>query len=156
MNTNFRLIVIALFCLMFSISVKANNVVKTTDSYRIVCNESPVMLNDSSQKWLIEYGDKTKSIEIVKQYTKRGEEYIVHHKFFEVRYVNTSRGFGVRKVKHNQQCVDPLIVKAVISQTQMAQQQVLWNKKLSEEKVLDYIASFVPLLLNEHCTHLLN
>jgi hypothetical protein len=150
------LIVFSLFSLLWGINVMANNVVKTADNYRIVCSDTPVMHNEMPQSWLIEYAANTKFIEITKHSTKRGEEYIVRHEFFEIRYLNTSRGFGVRKVKRSQQHVDPVIVNAVINQAQMEQQYLLWNEKLSEVKVLDYIASFVPFLLNEQYTHLLN
>lgn len=144
---------------IFSVMVEgaqAKTTIKATDAYTISYVDEAEAASNSLQTWMIAYGDENKNIEVHKNIIRNGEEYIVRHEFFEVRYVNTSSGFGVKRLRGNQQQVSTVIVNAVLCNTQLKQQQMLWNETLSEEKALDYIASFVPHLLNENYKYLLN
>ena len=87
---------------------------------------------------------------------KKGEEYLVRNEFFEGRYVNTEKGFGVRLVRNADSKVDYTINSLVLNEAMMAQQSLIWSEMLTEQKALEYIADFVPTLLNENYKHLLN
>ncbi len=153
--------ILKLFAIVFVFSVMVETVdakttIKATDSYTISYIDEVESVSNSLQTWVIAYSSEDKNIEVFKNTTRNGDEYIVRHEFFEVRYVNSNSGFGVKRVRANQQQVSHVIVDAVLNSDQMKQQQLLWNEKLSEEKVLDYIASFVPHLLNDNYKYLLN
>jgi hypothetical protein len=149
-------IVTSIFFLMVlcALNVNARQVVTTTDSY-VISTDNQVDLSANFEKsWVVEYGEK--QISVFKYETKRGEEYIVRNDFFEVRYVNTEKGFGVKEIHGKQAKVAAEINNAVINPLQMQQQALLSQVKLDEEKALNYIASFVPFLLNNNYSHLLN
>ncbi len=135
----------------------ASNTIKQTDSFTIVANDDVALNNVPFQKsWTIAYGDAGKNVVVLKRSTKKGEEYLVRNEFFEVRYLNTEKGFGVRLVRNADSKVDFTINNLVLNESMMAQQSMIWSEKLSEQKALEYIADFVPALLNENYKHLLN
>ena len=136
-------------------TVTAKTIVKDTETFTISKNDNANSSLTNETSWTIEYGTVDKAIEVTKQETKKGEEYIVRNQFFEIRYVNTDNGFGVRKIKSNESKVDPLITNNVINEDEMSKQSLLSSTKLSEDKALSYIAGFVPYLLNENYKHLL-
>lgn len=138
------------------LNVNAKGIVKETETFTISTNDAVELNLNTTQSWIIKYSDAGKQINVVKNQIKNGEEYIVRNDFFEVRYTNTNKGFGVRKIKRNQNSIDPIITESVISNNEMVKQSLLNSNKLSEEKALNYIASFVPHLLNKNYTHLLN
>lgn len=138
--------------LTLSLATNAKTIVKDTESFTISTMESTSV--DAS--WIIEYSQAANNIEVFKVNTKKGEEYVVRNQFFEVRYLNTEKGFGVRSIKNNQRKIDATITTAVINTNAMQNQSTLSSKKLSEEKALSYIAGFVPHLLNDNYKHLLN
>lgn len=148
--------IIAIVMLMVTVQLNAREIVKQTESFIISTSESVEFSKNFERSWTIAYGDDNKQINVYKNTTRNGDEYIVRNKFFEVRYVNAENGFGVKKMKNSQMLVDPLINSAVVSEIQMKQQALLSPNKLDEEKALNYIASFVPFLLNENYTHILN
>lgn len=147
------LIIIAIAFLSVGLANAGESNIKTVD-FTINANENLELNIDKS--WTIEYGNTQHSIFIVKELTRAGEEYTVRNKFFEVRYINTPNGFGVRTVKKNQRTVHPQINEKVINEDEMKNQTLLTSSQLSEDKALQYIASFVPFLLNENYKHLLN
>lgn len=135
----------------------ASNTIKQTDSFTIVANDDVALNNVPFQKsWTIAYGDAGKNVVVLKRTTKKGEEYLVRNEFFEVRYVNTEKGFGVRLVRNADSKVDYTINSLVLNEAMMAQQSLIWSEMLTEQKALEYIADFVPTLLNENYKHLLN
>ena len=147
--------IFAILSVLMINSAVAKSIVKDTENFTISKNEVS-NLNSMNHSWTIEYGTDNKSFEVIKEETKKGDEYIVRNQFFEVRYVNTDKGFGVRKIKSSQSQVNPLITENVINSTEMTKQSLLSSSKLDEEKALSYIAGFVPFLLNENYKHLLN
>lgn len=147
-------IVVILFFASVTIT-NAKSIVKDTESFTISTNDNLSQDLNANKSWTVEY-PANKSFEVIKVETKKGEEYIVRNEFFEVRYVNSEKGFGARKIKVNQSKVNPLITENVINDDQMLKQSMLSSNKLDEEKALSYIAGFVPYLLNENYKHILN
>ncbi|MBN2805359.1 MAG: hypothetical protein JXR22_01770 [Prolixibacteraceae bacterium] len=140
-------IIVMLTVLMVNVAT-AKSIVKETERFTISANEET--------SWTIEYNAPEKGVEVIKLNTKKGEEYIVRNKFFEVRYVNTEKGFGARSIKASQSTIDPIFTDNVINANELSKQASLSAVKLDEEKALSYIAGFVPFLLNENYKHLLN
>ena len=135
----------------------ASNTIKQTDLFTIVANDDVAINNMPFQKsWTIAYGDAGKNVVVLKRTTKKGEEYLVRNEFFEVRYLNTEKGFGVRLVRNADSKVDYTINSLVLNEAMLAQQSLIWSEMLTEQKALEYIADFVPTLLNENYKHLLN
>lgn len=154
-----NLVITSAILIILSISflnVNAKGIVKETESFTISTNDAVELDLNTIQSWTIEYSEASKNINVEKYNTKNGEEYIVRNDFFEVRYTNTNKGFGVKRIKRNQSTIDPMINEAVINYSEMTKQSLLNSNKLSEEKALNYIASFVPYLLNKNYSHLLN
>lgn len=139
-----------------AVNVNAKGIVKETETFTISTNNAAELDLNTIQSWTIKYSEASNYINIEKHNIKNGEEYIVRNDFFEVRYLNTDKGFGVKKIKRNQSTIDPIINEAVLNYTEMTKQSLLNSNKLSEEKALNYIASFVPFLLNKNYSHLLN
>lgn len=142
-------IIVMLTVLMVNVAT-ARSIVKETERFTISTIENEV------QTWKVEYNSPEKNFEVIKVSTKKGEEYLVRSKFFEVRYVNGEKGFGARYIKASQSTVDPIFTDNVINTEELSKQATLSSEKLEEEKALSYIAGFVPFLLNENYKHLLN
>ena len=106
--------------------------------------------------WTLSYSEKEVPVTVVKHKTIDGCEYVVHSKFFEVSYTTTADGFGVKEVRNSWRSVPKSITKAVLSQEEMENQQVITPNKVDDEKALGLIASYLPDLINDGYTHLLN
>jgi hypothetical protein len=106
--------------------------------------------------WNLTYEGSQNPITVVKRHTGEGTVYIVNSKFFEVCYASTSKGFGTRTVKKAWSSVPGQINGAVINAEELKKQQILTPQKVDDEKALGLIASYLPNLLNEEYTHLLN
>lgn len=151
-----RVFIISIVAFLFAINAQAKNIVKETNTFTIITNEVVQPAGEAINSWVIKYGEENKQFEVFKNTTRKGEEYIVRNANFEVRYINNDKGFGVKWINNKQSEIPYEITKAVINQTEMKNQSLLSPKQLSEEKALDYIASFVPFLLNENYKHILN
>lgn len=154
-----NLVIVSTFLIglsILSLNLTAKVIVKETESFTISANSSSAIDLNTTQSWTIKYGEESKLIKIEKSITKTGENYLVRNDFFEVCYSNSNKGFGVKKIKKSQSLVNPIINNAVLNNVEMQKQSLLNATKLSEEKVLNYIASFVPYLLNDNYRHILN
>ncbi|MBN2635361.1 MAG: hypothetical protein JXR61_03765 [Prolixibacteraceae bacterium] len=106
--------------------------------------------------WKISYSEDETPVTVVKQKTPRGTEYEVHSKFFEVSYVASEEGFGVKKVRKASRNVHRKVNDAVLNQEQMKKQQIITPNNVGDDMALGLIASFLPALINDGYTHLLN
>ena len=75
------------------------------DDYKISPKTDFVPGTDFQQSWNITYGDSNRPVQVLFKETKSGQEYIVRTSYFEVKYVNSDRGFGVRPLKLAEQRV---------------------------------------------------
>ena len=152
-----RVLSIVAILIVLSVSVStAKNIVKETETFTISANDHTSVDQSMDKSWTVQYNAVNKGFEVIKMMTKNGEEYIVRNNFFEVRYVNTEKGFGVRRIRNSQSKVDSIITDNVINNDELTKQSLLSSEKLNEEKALSYIAGFVPYLLNENYKHILN
>jgi len=106
--------------------------------------------------WTLSYSVNEEPVTVVKRNTLEGTEYVVHSKHFEVSYATTANGFGAKATRRAWSDVPRKISKAVISQEELARQEILTPNKVNDEKALGLIASYLPDLINDGYTHLLN
>lgn len=106
--------------------------------------------------WTLSYSKNEAPITVVKRKTLEGIEYRVQSVYFSVNYVLTSEGFGVKDAKNSWSTVPKKINRAVINQKELARQEIITPNKVTDDMALGLIASYLPDLINDGYTHLLN
>jgi len=106
--------------------------------------------------WTVSYSDEEVPVTVVKRKTWDGTEYVVHSKYFEVSYASTVDGFGAKEVRKSWSSVPKKINTAVINQEELKRQEIITPNKVDDERALGLIANFLPALINDGYTHLLN
>lgn len=106
--------------------------------------------------WNLKYNHGEKTITVLKHKAKDGTEYVVRSKFFEVSYAATPNGFGARTVKRSLSTVPAQINEVVINKEQLQRQAVISASQVDDETALSLIAAFLPDLINDEYTHVLN
>lgn len=106
--------------------------------------------------WTLRYSATEEPVTVVKRKTLEGVEYVVHSKHFEISYATTVYGFGAKETRRSWSEVPRKITRAVISQEELARQKVISPNKVNDEIALGLIASYLPDLINDGYTHLLN
>lgn len=142
--------------LVSSISVIAGGEDTFVDDYKISSKENFVPGNLFQQSWEITYGESKRPVQILLKETKKGDEYLVRTNYFEVKYVNLKKGFGVQPMKVSDLIVPENLNKQVINQEQMDRQKVITMSRVDREKALELIADFLPELINNQYKNILN
>jgi len=141
---------------MISINVWAGN----EESFNSIHKISPDLnFNPTSsfqKSWEIAYGESKTPVRVFMKETKKGQEYLVRTKYFEVKYVNGSAGFGAREVSEADRTVSEALNAAVLNQTQLDGQKCISAEAIGNDKILEMIASYLPDLLNEQYISILN
>ncbi len=106
--------------------------------------------------WTVSYSPNEEPVTVVKRNTLEGTEYVVHSKHFEVSYASTATGFGAKETRRSWSEVPRKISRAVINDEELARQEIITPKKVDDEQALGLIASYLPDLVNDGYTHLLN
>lgn len=150
----FSLMLVGLF--LFSISAGATGNRKEFKDFEITPVEDIFLGKNVKCIWKLSYSSDEVPVTVVKHKIIDGAEYVVYSKYFEVSYVTTSDGFGVKNVRNSWSKVPGKISKAVLNQDEMKRQQIISVNKMSDEKALGLIASFLPDLVNDGYTHVLN
>lgn len=149
-------LIMVLFVTMISTSVWAG----TSESLNSIFKISPDLTfsptSDYQKSWEIAYGESVSPVHVFLKETKKGQEYVVRTKYFEVKYVNGSQGFGVKMVYGNESTVSEKLNAAVLNQAQLDNQKCISAQPISNEKVLEMIASYLPDLINEQYSSILN
>lgn len=149
-------LIMVLFVTMISTSVWAG----TSESLNSVFKISPDLTfsptSDYQKSWEIAYGESVSPVHVYLKETKKGQEYVVRTKYFEVKYVNGSQGFGVKMVNGTESTVSEKLNAAVLNPTQLNNQKCISAQPISNEKVLEMIASYLPDLINEQYSSILN
>lgn len=148
----------ALVVFLFVASISANATGLRTDfkEYEISTVNDLFVGNNVNAIWTLSYSTQESPVTVVKRKTNEGAEYIVRSKYFEVSYAATASGFGTKEVRSSWSNVPKKISKAVISQEEMKKQQIITPNKVDDERALGLIASYLPDLINDGYTHLLN
>jgi hypothetical protein len=152
-----KVFTIVVVCFIF-VSVQAGAVGFRTgfNNYQITEVNNLDIAKSVDKVWNLTYEGSQNPITVMKRHTGESTVYIVSSEFFEVCYASTSKGFGTRTVKKAWSSVPGQINGAVINAEELKKQQILTPQKVDDEKALGLIASYLPNLLNEEYTHLLN
>lgn len=142
----------------FLVTVSANATGTRTEfkAYEIEEIENLYMGKTVKALWTLSYSLNEEPVTVVKRKISDGYEYVVHSKHFEVSYAATSKGFGVKNTRAAWSNVPKKITKAVLSQEEMARQEIITQNRVDDEFALGLIASYLPDLINDGYTHLLN
>ncbi|HKJ44149.1 MAG TPA: hypothetical protein VKA27_18775 [Sunxiuqinia sp.] len=152
-----RIISILLVALLAgSLNVFAGGEGNFVSDYKISHKENFEPSKNFQQSWEITYGESKRPVQILLKQTRRGDEYIVRSKYFEVKYVNSEKGFGVQYLKNGELIVPENLNYQVINAHQMDSQKVISMNKVDQQKVLKLIAGFLPDLINEQYKNILN
>jgi len=154
---NLRLVSVFVVCLLvISSTVRASGYVTDFKNYEIESVDDLNFGKSVDKVWTLTYNSSQNPVTVVKHKTADGAEYVVHSKFFEVSYASTADGFGAKKVRNSWRSVSRQINDVVLNYEKLKIQKILTPKKVDDEKALGLIASFLPELLNDNYTHVLN
>lgn len=146
-----------IICLFFvSVTALATGLRSEFKEYKIKAIEDVNVGKDVEAMWLISYSSNETPVTVIKRKTQDGAEYAVNSKYFEVSYLSSAKGFGTKIVRKSKSSVPPKINNAIINMKEIKKQEILTPNKVSDEQALELIASYLPYLLNEGYTHLLN
>lgn len=137
-------------------NVLANGLKTEFKDYEIKAVDDLIVGKDVKAMWTLSYDNAETPVTVVKRKTIEGTEYVVYSKYFEVCYLASAKGFGIKPVRNSWSNVPKKINKAVINQNEFKKQEVLTQNKVNDEMALGLIAGYLPFLLNEGYTHLLN
>jgi hypothetical protein len=148
--------VLAVCLLAVSISVSATGLRTEFKAYEISTVEDLYVGKNVNAIWTLSYSAMETPVTVVKRKTMEGTEYVVRSKFFEVSYASTAAGFGTKKVRSSWSSVPKKITKAVLNQEEMKRQQIITPNKVDDKTALGLIANYLPDLVNDGYTHILN
>lgn len=126
------------------------------DNYKISIDAIAVSGANVAQSWNIVYGESNRPVTVTLKRSKAGDEYLVRSSYFEVRYVNGPKGFGVREVRGADQRVPAELNFKVLNSSSLNNQYLISGAKVEDQKVVDMIASFLPDLINDEFKNILN
>lgn len=147
-------LVVALF--MVALSANATGLRTDFRDYEISTVDDLFLGKKVDAIWTLSYSNNEVPVTVIKRKTLDGTNYVVRSKYFEICYAASSTGFGTKEVRKSWSSVPKKITKAVISGEEMKKQQIITLNKVDDEKALGLIASYLPDLINDDYTHLLN
>ncbi|MEN8116545.1 MAG: hypothetical protein ABFS16_06170 [Bacteroidota bacterium] len=148
------ILMVGLFLMSFTASATGSRA--EFKEYSISAVDDLYMGKSVKAIWTLSYSNNETPVTVVKRNTLEGTEYVVHSKYFAVSYVSSTNGFGVREVRNSWSDVPKKITRAVVSQEEMKNQEIITPNKVDDEKALGLIASYLPDLVNDGYTHVLN
>jgi predicted metal-dependent enzyme (double-stranded beta helix superfamily) len=152
-----RIIIAASVCFLFvSVIATASGYRTGFNDYQIEAVENVNLGKDIDKVWNLSYNGSDKPVTVVKRNTSDGVAYVVNNPFFEVCYTNSAKGFGVKTVKRAWSSVPREICSVVLNADEMKKQGIITPNRVDDEQALGLIANYLPELLNENYTHLLN
>ena len=146
---------VALF-LLISVSVNATGLREEFKDFEITPVEDLHLGKKVEKVWVLTYSDDESPVTVVKKKNLDGTNYIVRSEFFEVNYIAGPEGFGATELKRSWSNVPKRISQAVLSEDELKRQQIITPNVVDDEKALGLIASYLPMLVNDSYTHLLN
>ena len=154
-NLNYVTILVVGF-LFVAISTSATDIRKEFKEYEITTVEDIHVGKNVKAIWTLSYSNDETPVTVVKRKTAEGIEYVVQSNHFAVSYVATVNGFGAKEVRSSWSSVPKKINNAVISKEELANQAIITPNQVNDECALGLIASYLPELINDGYTHLLN
>ncbi len=153
---NLFVYVILVVFTMISINAWAGNEESFNSNYKISPDLNFSPNSDFQKSWEIAYGESKTPVHVFMKETKKGQEYLVRTKYFEVKYINGSQGFGVKLLNGSESEVSESLNAAVLNQIQLNNQKCISGEAIGNDKVLEMIASYLPDLINEQYNSILN
>jgi len=148
---------VSVMVLFLSTSIaNATGVRAALDNYSITSVDDLYMGKHVKAIWKISYSKDEVPVTVVKRKTLEGTEYLVQSEYFAVCYTSTADGFGAKQVRSSWCNVPKKINLAVINKQELAKQQIITPNKVDDDKALGLIASYLPDLINDGYTHILN
>ncbi|BBE18059.1 hypothetical protein AQPE_2219 [Aquipluma nitroreducens] len=141
---------------LISINVWAGDEGSLNSTYKISPDLNFNPTSSFQKSWEIAYGESKTPVHVFMKETKKGQEYLVRTKYFEVKYVNGSTGFGARAVSETDRTVSEALNDAVLNQKQLLSQKCISTESIANDQVLEMIASYLPDLINEQYNSILN
>ena len=141
---------------LISINVWAGDEGSLNSTYKISPDLNFNPTSSFQKSWEIAYGESKTPVHVFMKETKKGQEYLVRTKYFEVKYVNGSTGFGARVVSETDRTVSEALNDAVLNQKQLLSQKCISTESIANDQVLEMIASYLPDLINEQYNSILN
>lgn len=141
---------------LISTTVWAGNEGAFNSKYKISPDLNFNSASGFQQSWDITYGESKTPVQVLLRETKKGQEYFVRTKYFEVKYVNGNNGFGVKLIYGSESTVSESLNEAVLNKNKLASQKIISAVKISDDSILETIASFLPELINEQYVSILN
>ncbi|MFA5327847.1 MAG: hypothetical protein WC384_08665 [Prolixibacteraceae bacterium] len=141
---------------LISVNVWAGNEGSFNSNYKISPDLNFTPTSVFQKSWEIAYGESKTPVHVFLKETKKGQEYLVRTKYFEVKYINGSNGFGVRMVTGTESTVSEALNTAVLNQLQLNSQKCISTEAIDASRVLEMIASYLPDLVNEQYNSILN
>lgn len=154
-NLNYVTILVVGF-LFVAISASAAGVRNEFKEYEITSVEDIHVGKNVKAIWTLRYSNDEAPVTVVKRKTIDGIAYVVQGSHFAVSYTATSAGFGAKEVRKSWSSVPSKITNAVISKKELAKQAVITPAVVNDERALGLIANYLPDLINDGYTHLLN
>ena len=143
--------------IVLSLSVKAIGIRDAFTKFEISVLKNQKLDVNVQKAWQINYGGQNETpITVEKVNNAKGCSYLIRSDYFEVCYTATSKGFVAKTIKNSQRKVPFNITNAVINSESLKQQSVITPNSVDDEKALGLIASYLPMLINDNYTHLLN
>lgn len=146
------------FVCLFLFSVTSNATGKRTEfvNFEISAVKTTNTEENIQKTWQINYNENESSVIVEKHTTNKGNVYVARTEYFEVSYVLNSNGFGARTIKNSWRKVPFSITNVVINNEELKKQQKISPNKIDDTKALNIIASYLPKLINDNYTHVLN
>ncbi len=141
---------------LISINVWAGNEGSLNSNYKISPDQNFTPTSSFQKSWEIAYGESKTPVHVFMKETKKGQEYLVRTKYFEVKYVNGSNGFGVKMITGAESTVSESLNSAVLNQAKLNSQKCISAEAIGNDQVLEMIASYLPDLINEQYNSILN
>ena len=117
--------------------------------YTIMLSENPLVLDNKELiTYDLQYSNVKQVIRIGIEKTKRCRNFVVKYPNFEIQYVCSKKGFGVKRVDPEFISVKPEAVTALLDETQFNYQQLILSEEQETEELLHLIACFFPKLIN--------
>jgi hypothetical protein len=154
-KVNYLALLLVVFFLSASLA-NATGVRNALNSYEIVPVSDLHMGKQVKAIWTISYSQNEVPVTVVKRHTLEGTEYVVQSEYFAVSYQCNADGFGAKETRKAWTDVPKRINRAVLNQDELKNQRILTPNEVNDETALGLIASYLPDLINDGYTHVLN
>lgn len=118
--------------------------------YNITVSDEPLLVNGKEVlTYDLEYTNLKHKIKIGIDEKRRCKNFIVKHPGFEIQYVCTKKGFGVKLMEPGYATIQQNVINAIMDNNQFNYQQLITPNEEPLEDILHLIACYFPHLINK-------